>query len=215
MKKHFFAGLAILLPIALTILIVNFFLNLLTRPFEGIIRDIFEHFRISDLSFSIFSPEQVLFFISKLVVLLLLIIFTFLVGFIAEHMFVHYFFKTTDQIMHKIPYINKIYKACQDVVNTIFSPKSSSFSKVALVPFPHESTLSIGLITSDMETKIESEEDLISVFVPGTPNPTMGFMLLFKRKQLIYVDMTVEEALKYVISCGVMISKFSLISQKN
>jgi uncharacterized membrane protein len=109
--------------------------------------------------------------------------------------------------------VNKIYKACQDVVQSLFSSSSKSFSQVVFVPYPNAHNLSIGLMIRD-SVKIKHNqrdyEELVSVFVPGTPNPSVGFMLMFKREQLTFVNMKVDEAMKFVVSCGVVMPDFTI-----
>jgi uncharacterized membrane protein len=155
------------------------------------------------------SPEVVL-ILSKIAVLFLLFGLIFLLGFIARIYFVNIFFRISDVIIHKIPFVNKIYKALQDVMSTLFSQDSNNFSQVVFVPYPKANSWSIGFVTQADAPKGSDKEHMgmISVFVAGTPNPTMGFMLLFKREQLIFTDMTVDEAMRFIVSCGVMCAPF-------
>ena len=121
----------------------------------------------------------------------------------------YYFFfgQLSDKILNKIPLINKVYKTTQDIVKTLFITDKNSFKQVVMVPFPYKGTYSIGLVSRDSpETARQSvNKDLVSVFVPTTPNPTTGFLLLFKREDLILLDMKTEDAVKYIVSCGVIL----------
>lgn len=206
MKKCFFTGLAILLPMVLTVAIVFFIINLLTNPFINSVAQILNHYDLFNKPLYIFKGEQMLFFASKVLVLLALVLVVWIVGFLGKIFFVHYFVRFGEYIIHNIPVINKIYKAIQDIVHTIFGQSEQRFSSVVLVPFPHSETYSIGLVTSGAIPSASDPEYLqrVSVFVPGTPNPAMGFMLLFPKDQLLHVDMKVQDALKFVISCGVV-----------
>jgi len=206
MKKYFITGLALLLPAVLTILIFLFIVNLLTKPFVGIVEGTLDYYDLLDKPMLFFTSQQVITFFSKFLILFFLFTFVVLIGFLGRLVVFHYLLRLGNYIMHKIPFINKIYKAAQDVIGTIFQDKTTNFSQVVLIPFPTTQSLSIGLVTNDPETH-EPHEDKhghISVFVPATPNPTVGFMLLFNRSQLIFLDMSVEEALRFVVSCGVM-----------
>lgn len=209
MKRYFAAGLAILLPIVLTALILRFFVNLLTEPFLGIVRSIFAYYHINT-SFLFLSKDQAEVILSRFLILITLFLMVLLIGFIVRHFFVKGFLDLMDNLLHRVPIVNKIYKAIQEVMHTLFVHEGPAFSTVVLVPFPHNKTYSVGLITKEALPPGSDKEhlDLVSVFVPGTPNPTMGFMLLFRREQLIFVDMKVEDALKFIISCGVMYSGF-------
>ena len=106
--------------------------------------------------------------------------------------------------MHRIPIIRTVYKTCQEVINTIFATKTKSFKQVVLVPFPDEGSYSIGLVTQENIPNLakKSCDDLTAVFVPTTPNPTSGFLMMFEEKDLIHLDMKIEDAFKYIISCG-------------
>ena len=201
MKRHFITGLVILLPIALTFMIVAFLVNLLTKPFEGIVLIIWESFGPS-LNGSHWVPLA-----TKGLVLLFLFCVTLLMGFFAKALFVRYMLFAGDVVLHRIPIVNTIYRGAKDVVQTVFGEKKSKFSHVVLVPFPHSKALNIGLVTGSLEEH-EGVQDRVSVFVPGTPNPTMGFMLMYRKDQMIPIGMTVEEALKFVISCGVIFTSF-------
>ena len=188
------AGLALLLPCVITLWISLFILNIFTKPFEGTVT---HSLQLTPLFAS--YPASSLAFFSKILILIALILFTLLIGFLGRLFFINYFIRLADKIVHCIPLVNKIYKATQDVVHTVFQANSSTFSEVVLVPFPNTKSLAIGLITSKC-----TQSDNISVFVPGTPNPTMGFMVVFKREQLISLSISVEEAMKFVMSCGMV-----------
>lgn len=206
MKKHFMTGLVIILPIVITVMIVLFVINFLTNPFTQMIANIFDYINIFNKPFLFLSGEQTLFLVSKLFTLLALIGLTLFLGFLGRWFLVDYILHLGDYLVHRIPLVNKIYKAAQEVVHSIFSSKENKFSQVILVPFPQANTWNIGLITRDELSKTSDSEyqELLCVFVPGTPNPMMGFNLLFRRDQVIFLDIKVEDALKFVVSCGVV-----------
>ncbi len=206
MRKYFKTGLALLLPLILTLLIVNFLVNFLTAPFLHLTQP---------LLVPLFGKSASLLFLSKVLILFFLFLFVLLIGFLGRLFLIDYLFKLGDFFIHRIPFVNKIYKACQDVVHSLFSSKSKKFSQVVLVPYPYPPHLSIGLVTNahfSVQEAPPSAQELIPVFVPGTPNPSVGFMLMFKRNQLIHVDMKIEEALKFIVSCGVVTTDFKLIA---
>ena len=135
--------------------------------------------------------------LSRILILITLFLFLILIGFIVRHLFAKGLFNTLDKLLHRVPLVNKVYKAIQEVMHTLFITEGPTFSTVVLVPFPHEKTYSLGLITKEALPEGSDKEhlNLVSIFVPGTPNPTMGFMVLFRREQLIFIDMKVEDAL--------------------
>lgn len=211
MRKYFLTGLGILLPIVLTVLIVGFLINLLTKPFLPLAHSILGHYGLLGKSFLFMKTDQIVLITSKLIVIALLILVTILIGLLARIVVVHYLIRLGDFIIHRIPVVNKIYKAMKDIVSTLFDSTETNFSQVVLVPFPHSNGLALGMIVKDKLPEGSDREyaDLLSVFVPATPNPTMGFVLLYKREEVQFIDMSVESALKCIVSCGVMFSEGS------
>lgn len=209
MKKYFITGLVILLPIVMTLFIISLLVNILTQPFLGVVQSL-----LVDLHL----PEAFLTLISKVIVLIFLAAGILLIGFLASWVILHYFFKWFDFIIHRIPLVNNIYKSAKDVIHSLFSSSSPSFSQVVFVPFPAQHALCVGLISKESVSihQNEGSSQVVSVFIPGTPNPTVGFLLMFRRDQLIFTDMKIDEAMKLVISCGVMLPEFVLnpISEK-
>lgn len=216
MKKTFITGLVILLPLALTIAIVIFIFNLLTVPFLGLITAVFDHYHLLEKGFLLLNAEQFQNLVAKLLILVSLFLIVMSLGLIARWFFFKAFIKFTEFLVKRIPLVNSIYKICQDVIKTIFTSKTNSFKQVVLVRFPHPQTYSIGLITREEIPSLAntSHADAVAVFVPTTPNPTSGFLVMFKPSDLIYLDMKVEDAFKYIISCGVIAPDFYAIPKE-
>lgn len=216
MKKYFITGLVILLPLALTIAIVVFIFNLLTGPFLGIVKTVFDHYHLFEEGFLLLNADQIQNLGAKLLILVSLFFIVIGLGFIARWFLFKTLIKFAEYIVKRIPLVSSIYKICQDVIKTIFSSKTKSFKQVVLVRFPHPQTYSIGLITRKEIPSLAntSHADAVAVFVPTTPNPTSGFLVMFKPTDLIYLDMKVEDAFKYIISCGVISPDFNAISKE-
>lgn len=213
MKRYFLTGLFLFLPLALTLLIVTFIFNLLTTPFSGVVEAIFDRYNVLTHGFWIFTEHQVRQIISQFLVLVFLFGFMILFGAVASNFLTGYFIRWGEFVIHRIPMVGGVYKTSKDIVNTLFQSKTSSFKQVVLVEFPHPGSYSVGFITKD---NIEGlmHGNRLAVFMPTTPNPTSGFLMLVKRDDLIFLDMKVDEALKYVISCGVIVSDFKTITAK-
>ena len=191
MKKSFITGLIILLPVALTLIIVNFFLNLLTIPFAKVIQN---------------SATNAI--VLKVFAALMIFAGITFVGFLCQALAFHYIFKWGDVIFNRIPLINRVYKAAQDVMGSLFSQERPSFSQAVLIPFPKKGNYGIGFLINESlpEGSTLENNSLVSVFVPGTPNPMMGFMLLVDKKEVLHLDLSVDDALKFIVSCGVKFS---------
>lgn len=210
MKKYFITGLVILLPLTLTLAVVGFIFNLLTEPFLGISKAILARYGLLDSGFLFLSASQLQTAFSQVLILAALFLFTLLLGLIARWFFFHYIIRFWESLIHRIPLISTVYKTCQDVIKTIFTANSNAFKQVVMVRFPNQETRTIGLVTREglPGTGVGMDSDLLVVFVPTTPNPTSGFLTIVKKEDVVYLDMSVEDAFKYVISCGMIMAPF-------
>lgn len=216
MRKYFITGLVLLLPLALTFIIVAFLFNLLTEPFVGAVTSFFSYYGFFTKGFWIFSANQLQIGISRILILALIFFFIVFLGLITRVVFIHYLIRMWDYVLHKIPFVRAIYKTCQDVIHTIFQSDTHSFKQVVMVRFPNQATYCLGLVTRDTFPHLPPalNGNKIAVFVPTTPNPTSGFLMLYDAEELIYLDMTIEDAFKYIISCGVIASPFKAVTKQ-
>lgn len=214
MRRYFITGLVLLLPLALTIAIVVFVVNFFTNPFVGVVKGTLQQLGLFDKGFLFLSAEQVQLYFSRFIILLLLFGFTVLLGMLTRYVITNYFIRLGEYIFHRIPIVRSIYKTSKDVISTIFTDQTKSFKQVVLVPFPNADTYSMGLVTRDeiQDLTDKKKGNYIAVFVPTTPNPTSGFLMLFDPNDVIFLDMKVEEAFKYIISCGVILTPFKKAS---
>ena len=202
MKKYFITGLVILLPLAVTVVLVGFIINILTKPFVGII----EQFLVGEDWY--IKYQAAIHIILQIVLLFAFFFFTVLLGFLARVVVFKSLLSLYDYVLHRIPIIKTVYKATQQVIKTIFGSTSRSFKQVVMVPFPTQGAYCIGLVSSPAPKLCEKTvgKPLVTVFVPTTPNPTSGFLMMYHVDEVIYLDMKIEEAFKYIISCGVITS---------
>lgn len=207
MKKYFLTGLVLLLPIAVTIFVVLFLLNFFTEPFIGCTSALIHRFHLLPEGIWIFSQEQLIQYGSRILILLALFFVTVLLGVFTRWFFLSSFFKLCDTVLHKIPLISTVYKTSQDIIKTLFVSDKNSFKQVVMVPFPRPGVYALGLIARESPTQCSQAvgESLTSVLIPTTPNPTTGFLLMFKQEDIILVDVRPEDAIKYIVSCGVIL----------
>lgn len=206
MRRYFATGLVILLPLAVTLFVVIFLFNLLTEPFSGVIRTVFDYYHIFDKGFLFFSAVQIQTFVAQILTLAFFFFFTVGLGVLARWFFIHYLIRFWEYTIHKIPVVGTIYKTSKDVIETLFASKTTSFKQVVLIPFPSKDSLSIGLLTAESVENMykDQKEALLAVFVPTTPSPISGYLLFYKAADVIFTDMKVEDAIKLVVSCGVV-----------
>jgi uncharacterized membrane protein len=204
MRKYAVTGLVILLPVAITYWIIKFLINLATGPFEQFVQTVLTSSHLFPDGFGIFSHAQIVHFFAKILVIAFLLLVITLTGMIGRWYFISHFFKLFDQILHAVPFVNKVYLSCRDFTHALFSQKEGTFSQVVLVPFPSEKHLSVGLVTSEFNNEILTKEPIqyISVLIPGTPNPLNGFLMIYAKDKVTFTDIKVDEAIKYVMSCG-------------
>lgn len=206
MKRYLLTGLVILLPLALTIAIIGFVVNFLTKPFMGIVSHFLAQTDIGIRGFFIFSPHQILKYGSQLIILVCLFLAILLLGMVARWYFVKWFIHLGEQILHKLPLVNKVYRATKDIITHLFGQGKNNFKQVVMVPFPTDGIYCIGLL-SQMAPKTCSnaaKKEMISVFVPTAPNPTTGFTIMYGVDEIRHLDMRPEEAIKYIVSCGMV-----------
>lgn len=200
-KKYFLSGLVVILPLFITLAIANFMIELLTKPFTHFFSFVLKILGLhSDLSHS---------YISNYVILLLLFLTTVAVGALVRAYLAKKLISWGERLIERIPLINKIYKASREVINTLFQSSSLTFKQVVLVPYPTHSSYCMALLVNESPKVCQEalKSELLSVFLPTTPNPTTGFILMFDKDDVIYTDIPVEDALKFIMSCGIMIPK--------
>lgn len=185
-----------------------FVFNLLTEPFAGLIKEIFSHHHFLEK-----TPEKFQQVLSQIIILILLFFFTVFLGIVGRWLLINYILRISERLVQRIPFIRAVYNTCKDVIKTLFATQNKSFKQVVLAPYPNADTYCLGFLTRDNMRGLgsPSDEELIAVFIPCTPNPTSGFLMMFKKEELIYLNMKVEEAFKYVISCGVITIPFHAI----
>lgn len=197
MKKYFLTGLVTLLPLAVTFWVVHFVIRFLTNPFIGL---------VGIFTYDIQASSQLVRTLSQIIILIGLVLLTLFTGFVARRFFFHQVIRWSDQFLIKIPLVNKVYKTSKEIVKSIFGSKEKMFKQVVLLPFPYAGAFCIGLIAKNAPaTCSQAEKDeLVSVFIPTTPNPSTGYLVMCKKAELIHLEMKTEEAIKYVVSCAVI-----------
>lgn len=214
MKKYFITGLVLLLPVAVTIAVIAFLVNFLTKPFIGLVSSILSHFPFLQKGFLFLNHEQLVRYTSQILILIMLFLVTVLLGVITRWFFFKALIKLGDRILHRIPIVNTVYKTTQDIIKTLFVSDKNSFKQVVMVPFPRAGVYVLGLVVRESPAVCceAAKEPLISVLVPTTPNPTTGFLMMYKKEDLIFVDIKPEDAIKYIVSCGVILPSSDKVS---
>lgn len=212
MKKYFFAGCIICLPLIITLFIIDAFIDYLTKPFTGLVNFLLTNTalgtKLGSWTVLFVTQEQALRYITQFLILVFLFVVITLLGVIARVFIFKYFIHTSEKLVQKIPLINKIYEGSKEFLKSILGKEGSSLKQVVLVPFPKNDSFIIGFVANEAPCGgVDEPEKYMSIFVPTTPNPTSGFLLIYKKTDVQYLDMTREEAFKYIVSCGVIVPK--------
>ena len=193
LKKYIIAGLLVWLPFAATVVIVKLVIDLLDKTILLLPP---EWHPVALLGFSIPGFGIIL----ALSILLL-------TGMLAANLFGRRFVEIWERILNKIPLVRSIYSSIKQISNTIFDPSGKSFRKVVMLQYPKKGLWSIGFLTNDnVGDEMSAVDDrLVAVFIPTTPNPTSGFIIMTRNDEITELDMSVEEGFKFIISMGVII----------
>jgi uncharacterized membrane protein len=137
---------------------------------------------------------------------ILTIVVVFLTGIFARNFFGAQLIELWHEILNRIPVVRSIYSSVKQISDTVFSSSGQAFRKALLVQWPHEGMWTIAFLTGSPGGDVVNyvPEDCLSVYVPTTPNPTGGYFVIVRRSDIIELDMTVDQALKYIISMGVV-----------
>lgn len=205
MKKYFLTGFIALLPIALTVLIVNWLFNLFAAPLAGITEAIFISYE-GQLGLSLEHHQTLIAFLSRVFALILLLLLILFLGFCGQKFLNKVFLKIPERLFARIPLVRTIFRLSNDIIKSMFQENKKTFKETVLMPFPHHEALAIGFVmgqTPEIFKRNNHPTDL-AVFVPTAPHPMSGFVLLTPKKITVPVDVSVEDAFKFLISCGVI-----------
>ena len=196
-KGYFITGLLVLFPFVLTTFIITWLFTKIDSILKGVISRFLEG--IGLLTFPGVGFISVIFLI-------------ILVGVVARNYFGKKILALGDTIVTQIPLINRIYLAIQQISKAFLSEKREVFKKAVLIEYPRKGIYSIVFFTQDTKGEIQEKlpKDVVSVFLPTTPNPTSGFLLFVPKSDIINLSMSIEEALKLVISGGAIIPQKSI-----
>lgn len=196
-RRYLLTGLLIWIPLGVTLLVVQFFADYLGELVE-LLPDAWQ----PKVVIGVDIPGM-----EALIGIVLVVSVLLLTGFIASNFLGRQLLQLGEEILEHIPLVRSIYSGAKQISETMFSNKGKSFRKVVLIRYPQKETWSLAFQTSDTLGELNSKVpgNMISVFVPTTPNPTSGFLLMVPTEDVIELEMTVDEALKMIISLGVIV----------
>lgn len=205
MKKHLLTGLIILLPVALTLMIIIFLFDFFTEPFVTIVGPLVD---LLQEEAGVHLPEGLTLFISRLLSLIFLCFFILLLGFVTQLFLVEMVMNWGNLILFRIPFIKTVYKVSRDIFAALFSADGKkAFKRPVMIPFPSKPNHCLGFEAGEVaqECQEKIKIPLISVFVPTAPHPISGFLFLVPESDVKRIDMTNEEVVKFLVSCGMIL----------
>src|SRR5919106_2925308 len=193
LRAYFLAGVIVTAPIGITVLLIWQFITFLDSQVGSLLPDRY-------------NPELYLPFSVPGLGLLITIAFLTLVGFLAAGLAGRTLVRIGDRLLSRMPVVRSVYGTLKQIFETVLAQSSRSFREVVLVEYPRRGIGAIAFVTgsSHDENPSSAQDELVNVFLPTTPNPTSGFLLFVPRKDLVHLDMTVEEGIKLVISGGIV-----------
>ena len=191
LRNYFITGIVVLVPIGITLYLTKFFISVSSKLIP------------SEL-----NPNSYLPFAIPGLEILLSIIFITIVGSLSLSFIGKKILKIFNDILKRIPILRTIYSAIGQMTETL-APKKGSKKSVVLVEYPRKGSWAVGFATKDNDGEITKKTNinLVNVFVPTTPNPTSGFLLMFPVEDIIYLNMSFEEASKFIVSAGTSTKK--------
>jgi uncharacterized membrane protein len=186
LRNYFFTGIIVLIPIGFTLYLSKFLINFSAQLVPAGI-----------------NPNTYLPYSIPGIEIFLTIVFITIVGGLSLSFLGKKFLQIVDDLFNRIPILRTIYSALGQMTDS-FRNQEKSKKSVVLIEYPRKDTWAVGFATKKNEGEIrdKTNRELINVFVPTTPNPTSGFLLMFPKEDLIYLDMTFEEASKFIVSAG-------------
>ncbi len=204
MKKYLIAGLIILLPLILTIMIFVFVIDLFTAPFLNIFIDFLSRF---EKILPLLKNTAVITIFARILIIIMLLIFIFLLGVIARWFFFRSLINMTNKILSKIPLVKTIYKSLKDITSSFIAKERKAFTKTAMVAFPSKDSYCIGFESGEVpkECQKKVKKKLKPIFVPTAPHPISGYLVMVNEKEILSIDMKNEDAVKFTVSCGLIL----------
>jgi uncharacterized membrane protein len=197
MRKYFITGLLILVPIAITAWVLNAVISTMDQSLLILPEQ--------------WQPRTLVGFDIPGLGTILTIAIVFVTGLLANNLIGNYFVRLWERLLHRIPVVSSLYGSVKQVSDTLFSSSGNAFRKAVLIPYPHAESYTIAFLTGTPggDVKNHLQGDFVSVYVPTTPNPTSGFFLMMERSKVVELDMSVDAALKYIVSMGVVAPEHS------
>jgi uncharacterized membrane protein len=204
LRNAFFSGVILVAPLCLTVWVFSWIVQLVGGAFKPL--------------FLLFVPNGLrdrpgLDTVWSILATFIVIVLVTLLGYVSRYVFGKFFFSIGDRFIQTIPGVSAVYNTVRQIVNTFSSQSRHMFNKVVLVEFPRKGCWTIGFLTNTVQAEAQSKggTEVWTVFVPTTPNPTSGFLLMLPKADIVELEMPVGEGMKMIISGGAVVPPWPAI----
>lgn len=194
LRNYFLAGVLVTAPISITLYVTWGFLKFLDRKITPVIPEAYNP--------NTYLPVEI-----PGLGLIIAVIFFVVIGFITRNYLGRLFVRMSEYVVERVPVINTIYGAIKQIFETVMASKSDAFKDVVMFEYPRKGIWVMGFVTGATKGEVQrlTDKDTVNIFLPTTPNPTSGFLLFVPKKDITYMDMSVEEGIKMIVSGGIII----------
>ena len=207
LRSNFLAGLIIVAPIGLTLYLIWTVVGWIDSWVWPFVPDNYQPEQLINRYFRAEGAEQINVNVRGIGVVVFLI-FTMLVGWVGKGILGRSFLRWGESIVERMPVVRSTYNGVKQIAETVFSQRDTSFDKACLIEYPRKGIWAIAFVSTaakgEVKQKISDDEEITTVFLPTTPNPTSGFLLFLPKANIKPLDMSVEDAAKLVISAGLV-----------
>ena len=195
-RSWFLTGIIVLTPALLTVYVVWAFITFVDSLVVPLV------------PFN-YQPSEIFSFNIPGLGLIIVFVVTTIIGAVATGFFGRTLIRIWEAILNRMPVVSSVYGAIKQILETIMAAKSDAFRQAVLVEYPRKDIWAIGFVTGATKGEVANklDKEIINVFMPTTPNPTSGFLLFFPKTDVVFLTMNVEEALKLVVSGGMVVPK--------
>ncbi len=207
-RANFFAGLAVVMPGVISIMALVWIFGTVAHFTDTLLFFLPQELTHQD------KGAGPMFWYWSLAAFVVAILLVCAAGLAARNYFGKKMIEWADSALMHVPFLNKIYGATKQVNDALVTGNKNSFKTVVLVEFPHSGTYSMGFLTSeDVEIEVKPGEKLVCVYVPTTPNPTAGFLLMVPAEKVTRLQLSVADGLKYIVSLGSIAPEIALLKR--
>lgn len=195
-RNGFFAGLVLLAPLGVTVFVIHLLVTKVGAPVGALMYQyIFE---------TIPTEGSIKWYALNILSTLLVFIIITVTGFLSRYFIGKIFITLSEKLIDALPFVNAVYKTVKQIVDTFSKQQKAVFQKVVLTEYPRKGVYVLGFLTSEARGEVQERTgaEVINIFVPTTPNPTSGFLLMVPKDEIIEMDMSVGEGMKLIVSGG-------------